>query len=139
MSFESFHNRFPEIAEAETREITVFDDSEVPADSYGLLESYCNDKDCDCRRVFLAVLSRKNEEIMAVIAFGWASKAYYAKWYGKNDPLVINELKGPVLNLASNQSSIAPALLTFVDRLVLHDQILPQSGQTKWRHVSDCH
>ena len=40
MSYEPFYERFPEVAEKETRVITVFDDPALPAGEYGLIEAY---------------------------------------------------------------------------------------------------
>lgn len=121
MPYTSFHERFPEIAEKETRSMTIFNDPELPNDSYGLVEAYCDEADCDCRRVFLNIASYNTQKILATIAFGWESKKYYAKWMGDNDPQTIKVLKGPVLNLASSQSKFAPALLKQI-KVVLQDK-----------------
>ncbi|MFY9943287.1 MAG: hypothetical protein WAK57_14010 [Desulfobacterales bacterium] len=40
---------------------------------------------------------------------------------GVKDPRIINELKGPALNLASPQSNLAPALLNFLRSVLLAD------------------
>ena len=71
MPYEPFYERFPEVAEKETRTITIFNDPELPAGEYGLIEAYCNEPDCDCRRVFLNVCSWQRGERIAVIAYGW--------------------------------------------------------------------
>jgi hypothetical protein len=120
MSYEPFHERFPEIAWKETRTLTTFGYPNLPDDEYGLVEAYCNDRDCDCRRVFFNVASRKQEKIIAVIAYGWESRDFYVRWFGRDEPRVIDELKGPALNSASRQSELAPALLEAV-REVLAD------------------
>ena len=86
-----------------------------------MTEAYCDESDCDCRRVFLNVVSNIQGKILATIAFGWESKKYYAKWMGDNDPEMIEVLKGPALNLASPQSKLAPALLEQI-RVVLKDK-----------------
>jgi uncharacterized protein YecA (UPF0149 family) len=59
---------------------------------------------------------------LAVIAYGWESKKYYAKWFGNNPPGdILEELQGPALNSASPQSDLAPALLLMVKQ-VLQDK-----------------
>ena len=121
MSYEPFHARFLEIAEKETRTIIAFDDPDLPDGEYGLTEAYCNEPCCDCRRVFFNVVSWQTGQILAVIAYGWESKKYYAKWFGENDPGIIKELQGPILNLTSRQSDFAPALLQKV-KYVLKDK-----------------
>ena len=121
MPYSPFHERFPEIAEEETRVITVFNDPELPSDTYGLTEAYCDESGCDCRRVFFNVISFKQQKVLATIAYGWEDEKYYAKWMGDNDPATIKGLKGPVLNLASPQSKLAPALLKHI-KVVLKDK-----------------
>jgi hypothetical protein len=117
-----FYEKFPELAEAETRWLTVFDDPQIPSDDYGLVEAYCNEPECDCRRVFFSVFAVRRNKIVAVIAYGWENKRFYAKWLGANDPEIVNDLKGPILNQLSPQSKFAPALLQLVNDLVLKDQ-----------------
>ena len=121
MPYAPFHERFAKIAEKETRAITILNNPELPSDTYGLTESYCDELDCDCRRVFFNVISANQMKLVATIAFGWESKKYYAKWLGDNDLKTIKDLKGPVLNLASPQSKLAPALLKQI-KVVLQDK-----------------
>jgi len=121
MPYEPFYERFHDLALKETRSITTRDDPILPDDDYGFIEAYCNDENCDCRRVFFNVMSRKRGKVIAVIAYGWESKAFYAKWYRQNDPEVIEELQGPILNPMSEQSELAPALLATVRDTLLMD------------------
>ncbi len=121
MYYEPFYKRFPEIAKEETRRLLVFDDPDLPDDEYALLESYCSEPHCDCRRVFFNVFSKRRKQIVAVIAYGWESKRYYQKWLGDNNPDILSELKGPALNTASSQSELSSALLEKV-KLVLKDK-----------------
>jgi len=120
MPYEPFYERFGDLALQETRSVTITNHPHLPPDDYGLLESYCNDENCDCRRVFFNVWSRKRKAVMATIAFGWESKKFYANWYRPNDPEIIRDLQGPALNFGSPQSELAPALVELV-REVLHD------------------
>jgi hypothetical protein len=123
MPYSSFHNRFPEIAERETRTVTLFDHSDfnLPPAQYSFLEMFCDEPGCDCRRVFFSVFSSLQQDIKAVIAWGWEEGEFYAKWMGDNDPGIIDELKGPVLNLSSQQSNLAPALLDLFREVLLQD------------------
>ena len=68
MAFELFIERFSELGRKETRSTTVFANNPygLPADEYGLIEAYCDDENCDCRRVFFNIASRKRKEIIAV-------------------------------------------------------------------------
>jgi hypothetical protein len=123
MPYSFFHSRFPEVAERETRTVTVFDSSEfnLPPADYAFLEMFCDESGCDCRRVFFSVISSRDEEIKAVISWGWEDQVFYTKWMGDNDPNVIKELMGPVLNIMSPQSDLAPALLKVFQKLLLPD------------------
>jgi hypothetical protein len=124
MSYEPFHERFPDLAARETRSFTILEGHPtLPADEYALLEAYCNDIDCDCGRVFFNVVSKKRMAIMAVVTFGWESEAFYRKWYGETDEelarMVVGEMMGLGLNSASPQSKIAPALLAPIREVLL--------------------
>jgi hypothetical protein len=121
MAYQPFHEIFPDVADKETRRIIVYNDAELPGGEYYLIEAYCNEPQCDCRRVFFSVYSLQRQEVVAVIAYGWESPEYYAEWYGMNGPEIIRDLKGPVLNSASPQSELAPALLERIE-WVLDDQ-----------------
>ncbi len=115
MPYESFYARFPEIAEKETRTITVINHEGIPKGNYGLIEMYCNEPACDCRRVFFDVYDWKRGTSMAIIAYGWESEKFYTRWLGDNDPRMIHDLQGPVLNFGSPQSKYAPAFLALIE------------------------
>lgn len=123
MPYVSFHEYYPEIAERETRTITVLEHSDLglPSAQYSLLEMYCNEPDCDCRRVFFYVVSSQKKDVKAVIAYGWEDAEFYAQWMGTDDPEIIKELQGPALNMASPQSDMAPAILKMVQDILLQD------------------
>jgi len=126
MPYVSFHDFFPKVAEKETRTFRVLDgkalEYSLPPDEYGLLEMFCGEKGCDCRRVLFSVISRRQSKILAVIAYGWEERAFYARWMRSSTPEDIDLLKGPCLNLASEQSVLAPAILRMVE-LVLEDEM----------------
>jgi hypothetical protein len=123
MSFAPFSEHFRELAEAETRVITLptGDSSNLPADSYVFSEMYCNERGCDCRRVFFTVFSESHKRAEAVVAYGWETKAFYAKWLGNNDLATLVELQGPILNPGSPQSPLAPAILRLTEEVLLKD------------------
>ena len=114
----------PDLAKAETRTITVLpgSDAPVPPGNYSFVELYCNEPGCDCRRVFFNVISHKRGKVVAVIAYGWETSAFYARWYRQNDPQIIREMQGPILNPGSQQSELAPALLKLVRGTLLKDR-----------------
>ena len=124
MPFQAFYEKFRELAVKETRNITILDGyPTLPADEYGLVEFYCNEENCDCRRVIFNVLSKKRNEFVAAIGYGWESADFYREWTIQDDPEFIKDLQGPVLNPLSYQSKLAPALLELMQELVLKDPI----------------
>lgn len=147
MSYEPFVERFGELAWKETRTVTLRAGNEfgLPADEYGLLELFCNDENCDCRRVMFDVVSRKRRKTVAVVAFGWESATFYQKWYGKEDSpesrMAVNEMTVLNLNTASEQSKLAPAILemvrwlltdpTYVARIKRHYQFFKENIDPK--------
>ncbi len=70
-----FHLPFPEVARLETRAIILFDTNSfgLPPDTYGLVDLYCEEPGCDCRRVMLNVLSDKTRRQVATINHGFES------------------------------------------------------------------
>lgn len=121
MFYQPFNERYPAIAEAETRCLLVFNDPELPTDKYALIEAYCNEPGCDCRRVIFNVHARDRGEIVAVITYGWEKISFYEKWLGFHDAEVLHELKGPALNTASIQSELSYILLDRI-KIVLQDR-----------------
>ena len=139
MPFVLFHDHFPEIAERETRTITVPGKSALglPAGHYGLVEMYCDEPGCDCRRVFFYIVSSVREDVEAVVAYGWESPEFYARWLHDDDPTMIEELRGPALNLGSPQSRLAPAILEIVKNVVLRDSAYVDRLKAHYRMFRD--
>lgn len=123
MPYVPFHDYFPEVADRETRTITIMPGSGtgLPAGDYGFLEMYCNERECDCRRVFFYVVSSFRRDVQAVVAWGWEDIDFYAKWFKYNHPRAVADLKGPVLNVGSPRTKLAPAILELVREVLLRD------------------
>jgi len=98
----------PELAFQEMRVLHVLAATdELPKGNYGLLEYYCPDPDCDCRRVMLNVVEeRQPGSFLASISYGFDAD---------------DELSGPFLDYLNPQSPYAEALLYDVERFVLGD------------------
>jgi hypothetical protein len=97
-----------ELAAKETRTATLFKpDDGIPVGSYGFLESYCPDPDCDCRRVMINVVEEKQPtQFLASISYGFDRQA---------------EDAGPYLDPLSEQCAYAAALMRLVERTALND------------------
>lgn len=121
MPYTPFHDRFPDIAENETRSLIIHGDPELPDGRYIFTEAYCDEQNCDCRRVFFNVFLENTKKLLAVITYGWEKRQYYINWMGDNDPTVIDSLVGLGLNLASPQSKFAQALLKKIDFVLESD------------------
>ena len=95
MPYSLFHSRFPDVAERETRTVTVLDsaDFNLPPARYSFLEMFCDEPGCDCRRVFFSVVSSLQKDIQAVITWGWEDQEFYVTWMGDDDPHIINDLR----------------------------------------------
>ena len=118
MMMEQFYNRFPDIAEKETRGITIMSEEEgLPKGEYFFLESYCNDPKCDCRRVFINVLYK--DKILATIGYGWEEVKFYEQWMG--DPDLAPNMKGPILELTGQHTQYSETLLELFNKVILKD------------------
>jgi hypothetical protein len=125
MPFVAFHELCPDVARRETRTVSVLPAAKlgVPAGDYQFIEMYCDERGCDCRRVFFTVLSSTQQQVQAVIAWGWEDRAFYTRWLGINDPHMAREMQGPILNLGSPQSENAEALLELARQVLLVDPV----------------
>ena len=104
-----FHRVEPDLAADETRFVQLFDERDgLPAGRYYLVEHYCPDPDCDCRRVMLTVV-REDRPNRSLASINYAFD---------DDDL----LPGPFLDRMNAQSEHAEVLLDIVSRAVLTDQ-----------------
>ena len=79
----------------------------LPVGTYGLLEFYCPDPECDCRRVMLNVVELENpKDFLASISYA----------FDRDD-----EMAGPFLDPLNPQSEYAEELLELVETVVLSD------------------
>jgi hypothetical protein len=115
-----FHTLFGDLAFKETRSATVRGRGDVPDGEYGFLELYCDEVDCDCRRVLIDVISSTGgSTTWATINYGWESPEFYARW---------SKIKGDAADLArasldplNIQTEHSPGLLRLFE-FVLKDE-----------------
>ncbi|HET6248811.1 MAG TPA: hypothetical protein VFE47_14030 [Tepidisphaeraceae bacterium] len=114
MSIILFFHINPEVARAETRDVSIYPvdgitpTATIPAGRYAFLEHYCIDPNCDCRRVLLAVLRQADRKVVAMISHG----------FDKPKP---GSLPGEqtFLDPLNDQSECAPEFLKlFLDRVL---------------------
>ncbi|HEY6724143.1 MAG TPA: hypothetical protein VI197_08920 [Polyangiaceae bacterium] len=66
-----FDTVFPEVAKKESRAIHVLDREGLPKGDYLFREFYCNEPDCDCRRVVLQVYWAQGKRVAASINYAF--------------------------------------------------------------------
>ena len=108
MEFLPFYSRYETIAQKETRSIKITANSlGVPRGEYMLLENYCVDGSCDCRKVMINVVEvNPPRRILATIGYGWESVEFYTKWmHGSKE--IAQTITGAYLELGGIQSQYA--------------------------------
>jgi len=87
----------------------------LPDGDYGLIDGFCADPDCDCRVIYIFVVSESRPGVLASITFGWEPLEFYRKWM-RSDKIddVIRDLKGPALMPMAPQTEFSHALLALV-------------------------
>jgi hypothetical protein len=121
MEMLAFSERFGDLAFEETRVLTIPPGNVVPAGVYGLLEFYCPDDDCDCRRVIIMVVSEESGgQVWATLSYGWEGADFYRKW----SPGIDNapEWFGATLDPLNPQSVHCEAFLRLFKEVVLQDK-----------------
>jgi hypothetical protein len=114
-----FMSRFPELAAKEVRVAIILEDTEIPKGEYAFVEWYCDEDNCDCRRVLIQVLERSTRgKVWATINYGWEEPAFYAKRIGLKS--MAEDMAGPMLDPINPQTKYAPALLELFE-MILQD------------------
>ena len=96
---------------------------------------FCNERGCDCRRVFFYVVASFREGPEAFIAWGWDSPEFYTNWLRDDDPIMIAQLIGPSLNLGRPQTELADGLLNLLRDVLLQTRRM-LSGSNDTTHIS---
>jgi len=117
MSMMRFGQFFRDLAERETRCVTLtaplLQEGRLilPADEYGLDESYCVEAGCDCRRVMINVLARYARDHVATINHGFDPPS---RDYDLSDQTFLDPL--------NRQTEWSEALLDVFVNVVLRDK-----------------
>lgn len=122
MPFESLYNDLPHLALNETKAVNLpLADNEfgLPAGFYLFVEMFCNEKDCDCRKVIFSVFQNKQKDPWAYISYGWESESFYKKWLRSDDKALARQLMKPSLSLMAPQSVYARKILGLFNKMLL--------------------
>jgi len=134
-----FRQYFKEIADAETRSARIFEGhpSGLPPGEYGFIELYCNEKNCDCRRVHLMIAAEWSKEPIGMVAYGWETPAYYAKWMHSADNQMAAEMAGIMLEPFFDQSQYAFAAKKLCEEVLLTDPSYVERLKRHYRMMRD--
>lgn len=102
---------------ARVRTLTIAHHPELPDGTYAMVDTYCTDLGCDCRKTMILV--HLDQRHVATINFGWESPEFYARWYGAPpDDRTLAELQGPCIDLNSPDLVSPGAMLAFFSALL---------------------
>jgi hypothetical protein len=108
MALTAFHDRFPQSGANECRVVVLPEGGEqIPPGSYAFVEFYCDECECDCRRVVLTVTDEQSGQALASISFGFDAE----------DPD-----RGPLLHPLNRPCCFAEELLSLTKEVVLSDK-----------------
>jgi len=122
-----FHSVLPEVAQREVRYVLLgtpawgSDPSGLPADEYAYLEYYCEELNCDCRRVFLRVIAKDQPgKVFASISYGWEKESFCREKRPWNPDDAVGTVLGE-LDPLNEQSKFAAVFLELFRRVVLDE------------------
>jgi len=96
-------------------------DDVVPRGNYAFLELYCEEEDCDCRRVMLTVIEESTPgKIWATISFGWDPPEWVTD--GSDLEGLGATASGAFLDPICPQSEHAATFLAFFEWMITQDQ-----------------
>ncbi len=136
----AFHAVLPDLAQREVRCIHVSDEPGLfpspglPAGEYAFAEFYCEDLNCDCRRVFIQVLARdQRDQVLASINYGWEDEAFYRQKMSY-DPEAPAQVVNASLDPLNTQSVYSADLLRIFQQQVREESYRLRLG----RHSQLC-
>jgi hypothetical protein len=117
-----FHTLFPAEARNECRTITPINQVGLPNHTFLLMELYCSEPQCDCRRVLLNVIDTESGQQVATISHGFEPPA---PPHDDEDQTFLDPL-----NL---QSAMSAALLRLFEEMIARDE---EYGHRLERHYT---
>ena len=102
---------------ARVRTLTIAHHPDLPDGGYAMVDTYCTDPGCDCRKTMILV--HRNHRHVSTINFGWESPQFYTRWFGAPlDDRTLAEMQGPCIDLNSPNLVPAGAMLAFFSTLL---------------------
>ncbi len=129
MPMEPLYFVLPDLAMKETRVVHLRGRDDLPDGEFGFVELYCNEANCDCRRVIINVMDpATGPKVWATINYGWESPEFYEEWM--RDKELAKEAVGASLDPFNSQTPYSHAFLrlfqwaiedeSYVERLKRH-------------------
>lgn len=142
-AFVPFYTYFPEIAGKETKVVQILKSriDTPPIGAYAIVESFCDDRKCDCRKIMFNVIAiNQPGKILATIGFGWESIGFYTAWVD-GDLELAKQMVGTYLEplcIQSEYSEYFCSLIadmvkdeSFRSRVICHYQLFRKSKPHK--------
>lgn len=130
MPQEAFQEKFPELAETETLGVIISRQADIPDGDYGFVEMYCNEHNCDCRKVSINVMDREGKTY-AFINYGWESVDYYHKW--GVDKKIAKKMASICFEMSFPRSKTANKFLNLFEDIVQSDPAYVKRIQTHYK------
>jgi len=123
MEFIPFFQRQSATAGRETRSVTLFENNElnIHPGTYALVESFCIDDTCDCRKTMIAFVDIASNRVAATIGYGWESAAFYTKWL-HGDSEMGAEMAGSYVESGATQSVYSTQWLAWWKDMIVSDE-----------------
>jgi hypothetical protein len=120
MPMVAFYSRCLETAQRETRGVTLAPNPDLPEGQFIFTELYCDDPECECRRVIFLVQPRGDlSTVLATLNFGWESAAFYAAW--SHDEEMAAEMAGLTVEPFGRQTEYANAFFDLAEEILIGD------------------
>lgn len=139
MDFIPFYKCFPDIALEETNIFTIPKNKDkLPEGDYFLIENYCLDKTCDCCKVMINFVPKRNDSvILATIGYGWESFSFYQKWaYGDGE--IAFQMEGAHIEPSGIQSEYTRFFLEQLNVTILQDKSFTEMIKRHYRLFKTC-
>jgi hypothetical protein len=133
---EPFHSVLPDLAMKEIRVAHLRGDGELPDGEFGFVELYCNEANCDCRRVVINVMSpATGSKVWATINYGWESLEFYEKWM--QNKALAKEASGASIDTLNAQTPYSRAFLRLF-QWVLEDELYVERLKRHYALFKEC-
>jgi hypothetical protein len=117
--------------DCEVRSIVLKDEPRLPDGAYDLIDTYCTDPACDCRKTIIQIFYDKT--LVSIVSFGWESPKFYLRWLkSTRDHELANEMSGVSIDFSSPDRVSREGILALMHHL-LDDKWISLIKDHYWR------